>query len=716
MKTNRQYPFRTHFAWFTALLAAAPRSPAQSVRGNALSLDGVNQYVDVPAGGWFTNGDFTIEAWVYERSYNSWCRVIDFGNGQGQDNVLLALSNGTTGKPSFDVYPENVQVVAPDPIPTNEWVHLAVTFQKTNSDSGTATIYVNGAAVVSGTVMAPNDVTRTDNYIGRSNWAGDAYANAIFDDLRIWNVARSPQEIQADLAAPLTGSEPGLVAYWKFDETNGTTTYDATTNHFDGTLVNGPVWVDSTVGELQATTLPATDVLTNGATLNGTVNPGFLLPATAWFEWGTTTNYGNTTPPINLGATNIALTVSEPLTGLITGTTYHFCLDATNNLGSTFGDDLTFTPLVKDLVINTNDSGPGSLRATIASAGSGDTITFAPDLSGRTILLTSGALVLSNKLTIDASDLPDGITINGNATSRILVEYSGTVVLTALTLTNGYAALSIDEGGGGAIYNNGTLTLNQCTIAGNSTDWGGGGICNDENGTLTVNESTLSGNSDTSSEGGGICNNYGSLTVNQCTIAGNSAPPDGGGGIYEDDYDGSPTLTPSNSIVAGNTAQNIDAGFDASFTGSDNLTSGDPLLAPLGNYGSPTPTMPPLAGSPAIDGCTNGTDFTTDQRGYPRIVGPFADIGAVELQVITATNPPVLTGLTVLGNGTFQFGFTNLTGASFTVYASTNVALPFNQWSNLGAAVETPAGSGQFQFTDPGATNYPQRYYRVTSP
>jgi hypothetical protein len=82
--------------------------------------------------------------------------------------------------------------------------------------------------------------------------------------------------------------------------------------------------------------------------------------------------------------------------------------------------------------------------------------------------------------------------------------------------------------------------------------------------------------------------------------------------------------------------------------------------------------------------------------------------------VIIATNPPLLTGLTKLGNGSFQFNFTNLEGANFTIFASTNVALPFNQWSNLGAPVESPAGT--FQFTDPQATNKPTRFYRVSSP
>jgi hypothetical protein len=84
--------------------------------------------------------------------------------------------------------------------------------------------------------------------------------------------------------------------------------------------------------------------------------------------------------------------------------------------------------------------------------------------------------------------------------------------------------------------------------------------------------------------------------------------------------------------------------------------------------------------------------------------------------VIIATNPPVLTGMTVLGNGTFGFDFTHLTGSNFTVFASTNAALPLNSWSNLGPAVETPAASGLFRFTDLQATNNAQRFYRAKSP
>jgi hypothetical protein len=91
------------------------------------------------------------------------------------------------------------------------------------------------------------------------------------------------------------------------------------------------------------------------------------------------------------------------------------------------------------------------------------------------------------------------------------------------------------------------------------------------------------------------------------------------------------------------------------------------------------------------------------------------DIGAVE-GIYNAAGPGNLTGITLLAGGPIRFTFTNYSDTSYTVLASTNVAWPLNMWSNLGGPAETPFGSGQFQFTDPTATNYLQRYYRVKSP
>ena len=81
----------------------------------------------------------------------------------------------------------------------------------------------------------------------------------------------------------------------------------------------------------------------------------------------------------------------------------------------------------------------------------------------------------------------------------------------------------------------------------------------------------------------------------------------------------------------------------------------------------------------------------------------------------TVPVPPIrLTNSTFLPDGAFQFSFTNVPGLSFTAFDSTNVALPFTHWTRLGAAAEV--SPGQFQVTDPLATNSAQRFYRVRSP
>jgi hypothetical protein len=78
--------------------------------------------------------------------------------------------------------------------------------------------------------------------------------------------------------------------------------------------------------------------------------------------------------------------------------------------------------------------------------------------------------------------------------------------------------------------------------------------------------------------------------------------------------------------------------------------------------------------------------------------------------------PPVilLSNPAKLPNGAFQFGFTNTPGANFSVAGTMNLSLSFTNWTVLGGVAEI--SPGQFQFTDPQATNGPQRFYRVRSP
>lgn len=460
------------------------------------------------------------------------------------------------------------------------------------------------------------------------------------------------------------------------------------------------------------------------------------------------------------------------------------------------GSDIGAFEMQYSPVVSTADSGPGSLRAAVANSASGYTITFAPALSGQTILLTSGQIPLNQNLFLDASALSNGISINGNNAGRVFEVSNATVVLNSLTITNGednnddnfggggvfiysgnltlnnctVAGNSANNScGGGGIYNNsGTVTVNNCTVAGNSANdsWGGGGILNSA-GTVTLNQCTLSGNSVNNSEigGGGIFNdgtvtinastlsgnsadacgggiyNFGlesgaSLAINTSTLSGNSAGYEGGGIFNEGEFGGSTTFvsllyTILNAGASGANIYNdagtiISDGYNLSsddggrfLTATGDQINTDPKLGPLANNGGPTLTLLPLFGSPAIDAGDYYGPFATDQRGYPRLSGANVDIGAVEAQWAPANHPPLLsnsawTWTAPGGARCFQFTFSNVTNADFTVLATTNLTLPLADWTMLAPVIQ--CSPGQYQFTDPGATNYPQRFYRVVSP
>jgi hypothetical protein len=160
-------------------------------------------------------------------------------------------------------------------------------------------------------------------------------------------------------------------------------------------------------------------------------------------------------------------------------------------------------------VTNLNDSGPGSLRQAIASAASGDTITFA--VRG-TITLTSGQLTLDKDLTI-AGPGAAVLAISGNGVSGVfLVEAGVTAVIDGLTLRDGVAAGS-DYGD--AIRNLGTLTLTRSTVTANP---GGTAIYNRyQGGVMTISDSTITQNA-----GYGVISEGTLMTIERSTIAGSA--------------------------------------------------------------------------------------------------------------------------------------------------------------------------------------------------
>ena len=128
--------------------------------GTSISLNGAGQFLDAPDGMWF-GSTFTVEGWVFVRSYPNQSRMFDFGNGQGLDNVLGALGGGN---PVLVVVRAGVTqgITSSTVLPLNTWAHLAFT----RDAQGVGHIYINGVETASGAIHEPANVVRTQNFFG----------------------------------------------------------------------------------------------------------------------------------------------------------------------------------------------------------------------------------------------------------------------------------------------------------------------------------------------------------------------------------------------------------------------------------------------------------------------------------------------------------------------------------------------------------------------
>ena len=273
-------------------------------------------------------------------------------------------------------------------------------------------------------------------------------------------------------------------------------------------------------------------------------------------------------------------------------------------------------------VTNCANSGPGSLRQAVAGASSGDSITFALSPACSTITDPTGTILILTDMTITGPGAA-ALTISGNGTNGIFqvapgvtatvsgftlddavaadggaVENNGNLTLTDSAVT-GNAAVGTPSavGDGGGIWNGtGSLTLTGDTVSDNNADGDGGGIEN-AGGTVTLTDSTLSGNTASANgvQGGGI-DNHGTLTLTGSTISDNSDFPTSGalsegGGIWNGDGD---TVTVTDSTLSGNTAGGSDVA-DSSLGGAIENDNGDVSL-----------TDSTVAGNKASSSTSNG--------------------------------------------------------------------------------------------------------------
>jgi hypothetical protein len=101
------------------------------------------------------------------------------------------------------------------------------------------------------------------------------------------------------------------------------------------------VFGNPTISAPTVTTKPATNVRPTQATFNGTANPRGQA-TTVYFQWGTTTSYGKTTPAQAVSAGTTDINVSATISGLAKNREYHYRAVATNASGTRVGADVAF--------------------------------------------------------------------------------------------------------------------------------------------------------------------------------------------------------------------------------------------------------------------------------------------------------------------------------------------------------------------------------------
>ena len=325
------------------------------------------------------------------------------------------------------------------------------------------------------------------------------------------------------------------------------------------------------------------------------------------------------------------------------------------------------------------DAGAGSLRQAILDAnanGGTDDIVWSPTPGpGTFVPLQSVLPTLTESVNIlgPGADLMTVARQAGGSYRIFKIPPSVSVTIEKLDMTGGIAPGGEPSGGG--ILNEGTLTLRDSSVRGNSAQFGGG-ILNA--GTMTVNRTIITSNITSSGPSGAIeaTGAGSSTTIRNSTISGNTANSANSAGGIATAFN-TPALVIENSTVAGNVNAlgpsnlvrnvgtvtvtssilgragdvtpcagtitsggfNIDIGTTCGLAAGTDQSSTNPLLNALGDNGGPSETMSFPANSPAHDRGNALSGSTLDQRGLPRTVdfavantGDGTDVGAFELQ------------------------------------------------------------------------------------
>ncbi len=197
--------------------------------------NGQSGSITVPADPSLKPESITVEGWYQLHDLPRFqLLMLDSGRGGSAYEVIVIEKNQNIRvRLHFDDSADRIEFTANISPETDRWYHIVLTYDAT---SGVATLYVDGVAVGSGATPNPQPLAflpDADTLVGKN---GATATYAIIDNYRIWNVARTPEEIKEGLGRQYE-DDPRLVLDYRFDTPNTQNVRDFSPAGNDGVLV-----------------------------------------------------------------------------------------------------------------------------------------------------------------------------------------------------------------------------------------------------------------------------------------------------------------------------------------------------------------------------------------------------------------------------------------------------------------------------------------------
>ena len=228
-----------------------PRETGEVIEGTALSLDGNSSFVEIGGTDILNNitQQATISVWIKPTDFPNRYAPIIFKGDERTSNlshrsyilylrengkIQIASSPNGQGQKSFYTQSEMIQL--------GKWYHIAGVI---DAKRNVMRLFINGVEVGTRDFNGKNRFYQSRKPL-RIGWTHEEERPTqspfvgLIDEVRIWSVARTATEIRADMNTQLIGNEPGLVAYWKFDEATDEIVQDASPNKNNGRLIGNP--------------------------------------------------------------------------------------------------------------------------------------------------------------------------------------------------------------------------------------------------------------------------------------------------------------------------------------------------------------------------------------------------------------------------------------------------------------------------------------------